>query len=342
MSLSVGILAGSRADGINEARVRASNRIIIGKLAGELGVIGDVLVSAAKKDDYEDLHCVVMEDQSPMEGLYNILSSAKGDYVFVCGADMPGISAKLVKYMSEFICSDYDCYCLADEKRIQPLCAIYSKAMLPLIEEALKSGDYKLMNLIRRARVKYISIEYTSFGREVLTNTMVRTREKKSLPKAVFCVSGPKNSGKTGLITRLINEFIEDGHSVGAIKHDGHHYEMDREGTDTHKFLESGATGSAIFAGGQYTLNLKEETTEVRLLEFFSRCDVIVIEGLKNSPYPKIEMMKEAGDQSLCDPETLICIATEKNPPQASRIPVFDRDDTEGIFSLVKKYFDME
>ena len=81
---------------------------------------------------------------------------------------------------------DYDCYCLTDESRIQPLCAIYSKAMLPLIEEAMRTGDHKLMNLLRKARVKYISLEYTCFGREILANTVIRKPKKKTFLRQYF------------------------------------------------------------------------------------------------------------------------------------------------------------
>ena len=143
---------------------------------------------------------------------------------------------------------------------------------------------------------------------------------------------------QTFLITRLINEFIAEGYSVGVIKHDGHRYEMDRKGTDTYEFLRAGARQTAIFAAEQFSLNFRETASDARLLNFFSECGVVVIEGLKNSPYPKIEMTGSGGE-SVCDPKTLICIAAERDPRQINQIPVFDRDDIRGIFSCVKKYF---
>ena len=71
----------------------------------------------------------------------------------------------------------------------------------------------------------------------------------------VFCVSGVKDSGKTGLIVKLINEFITQDYTVAVIKHDGHEYEMDHEGTDTWCFTRAGAKCSAIFSDTQYSLN---------------------------------------------------------------------------------------
>lgn len=69
MKISVGILAGSRAQGLNCAKVKAGNRMNISKLIEELDDMGDVLISAAKKEDYEDLCGTVMEDSQSAERL---------------------------------------------------------------------------------------------------------------------------------------------------------------------------------------------------------------------------------------------------------------------------------
>ena len=113
---------------------------------------------------------------------------------------------------------------------------------------------------------------------------------------------------------------------------------MDRSGTDTYECLRAGARQTAIFAAEQFSLNFRETASDARLLNFFSECGVVVIEGLKNSPYPKIEMTGSGGE-SVSDPETMICIAAERDPRQINQIPVFDRDDIRGIFTCVKKYF---
>lgn len=338
MRLSVGILAGNSAHGINNAEVKVTNRMTIRKLKEELEPLGDVLISAAVKKDYEDLCSCVLEDDSALEGIYNLVRFAKEPYVFVCGADMPNISKNLAKYMSGFICSDYDCYCIADDNFIQPLCTIYSKKMLPLIEEALRRGDYKLMNLIRRAKVKYISLKYTIFDKDVLRNNIISRRDEESFPQMVFCVSGFKDSGKTGLIIKLINEFINRGFKVGAIKHDGHSYSMDSEGTDTYRFLEAGALETAIFAQGQFSLDFRINADADEILNFFGRCEVVIIEGMKDSPYPKIEMISGGRKPSCCS-DTVICRATDRRFPFDDDVPVFHRDDIEGIFLCVANFF---
>lgn len=85
-----------------------------------------------------------------MEGIRQVLIHTSCDYVFVCAGDMPFITGDLVRYMAEFISSDYDCYCMVDEDHIHPLCAIYSKKILPVIEELIEQGQYRLMQILRR------------------------------------------------------------------------------------------------------------------------------------------------------------------------------------------------
>ncbi|MFR2966637.1 MAG: hypothetical protein ACLTK0_09790 [Anaerovoracaceae bacterium] len=123
----------------------------ISKLIEELDGMGDVLISAAKKD-YEDLCGTVMEDSSLLKGLYNVISASGEDHILF-GSDMREYrkAGQICRYMFGLR------LCLTDEADTA-LCAIYSKAMLPLIEEAMRTGDHKLMNLLRKTRVKYISL----------------------------------------------------------------------------------------------------------------------------------------------------------------------------------------
>ena len=68
--------------------------------------------------------------------------------------------------------------------------------------------------------------------------------------------------------------------------------------------------------------------------------DIIIIEGLKDSSYPKIEIVrKQICDQSVSPPDSLICIATDCISPESVNVPVFDTDDATGIFSCIKKFF---
>ena len=350
MNLSTGILAGGKSTrmGQNKALMTINEKRFIDRIADELGSFSEVLISAAQKGDYEDTGLTVVYDEhkeiGPMEGIYQILRAAKEDYVFICAADMPFVTKELVSYMVEFISSDYDCYVMMDEQHIHPLCAIYSKKILDVIEKQIAQGSsYRLMNILNQVRTKYIKLEFTCFDKKVVKNINTRQEYQKLILPVVFCVSAVKDSGKTGLIVKLINEFIKENYSVGVIKHDGHDYVMDYPGTDTYRFTKAGAVYSAIFSDRQFSVNGKLPKHIGEMVSMVNGADVIIIEGMKHLAYPKIEIVRGAvSNTPVCDPESLICIATDVVSRDNVSCPVYGLDDIGGIFSCVKNYFGLE
>ena len=70
--------------------------------------------------------------------------------------------------------------------------------------------------------------------------------------------------------------------------------------------------------------------------------DVIIIEGMKRSAYPKVELVRRViHPKSECDPETLICVASDCISPDEMSVKVLDLNDTRGIFDCIIDYFDV-
>lgn len=347
--ISAGILAGGKSTrmGQNKALLKLNDRRFIDHISEELSSFSQVLISAAKKGVYEDTGLEIVYDEhreiGPMEGIYQLLRAAKEEYVFICAADMPFIKKELVSYMCEFISSDYDCYVVMDEDHIHPLCAIYSKSTLGIIEKQISDGNYRLMNILNNVRTKYIRLNYTCFDKKVVKNVNTRQEYKRLALPVVFCVSAVKDSGKTGLIVKLINEFIREGYSVGVIKHDGHDFIMDHEGTDTFRFTQAGAVNSAIFSDRHFSVHSVSKKSIGEMISMLKDTDVIMIEGMKNSEYPKIEVVrKEVSAKIVCDPKSLICIATDVVSQDNTACPVYGLNDIHGIFLCLKKFFGLE
>ena len=349
-TLGTAVLAGGKSSrmGQNKVLMEYQNRRFLDRICDELqGFDEKTCISAASRGDYEDLGLPVVCDENreigPMEGIRQILRHTSCDYVFICAGDMPFISGDLVRYMAEFISSDYDCYCMVDEEHIHPLCAVYSKKVLPVIEELIAQGQYRLLQILRRVRTKYIRLESSCFDKKQLRNINTREEYEQLLLPMIFCISGIKDSGKTGLIIRLINEFIKDGYSVGVVKHDGHEYVMDHEGTDTWRFTEAGAQISAIYSKTQYSVNGKKNASAEEMIASCQGMDVVILEGLKDSAYPKVEVVRrEISEQTVCDKEHLIAVATDVVTQDAVKCPVYDINDTAGIYSCILRYFGME
>lgn len=129
----------------------------------------------------------------------------------------------------------------------------------------------------------------------------------------VAAVSGVKNSGKTTFLENLTAELKKRGYFVAVIKHDGHEFEPDVEGTDTWKLRKSGAYGTAIFSKGRWMV-IKEEPQmdEKRLAQLFPEADFILLEGFKYSEYPKFEIVRSGNSkESVCDKNTLLALVTD-------------------------------
>lgn len=156
----------------------------------------------------------------------------------------------------------------------------------------------------------------------------------------IFCISGVKNSGKTTLITKLLPALIRRGLKVATIKHDGHDFQADVPGTDTYAHLQAGAYGTAVFSSQKFMVVKKEPVDETRLWECFPEADIILMEGFKNSPYPKMELVRKGNSaESVCPKENLTAVLTDlpqENIPEkltetCGNIPILPLNDIEAI-----------
>ena len=156
---------------------------------------------------------------------------------------------------------------------------------------------------------------------------------------AVLAVSGVKNSGKTTLLERLIPRLAERGLKCGVIKHDGHDFSPDVEGTDTHRLLAAGALGVGIFSGTKSMLvQTGGNVDETDLARRLDGLDVIFLEGFKHSGYPKIEVVRGAASAApVCAPETLLALATDL-PFRPEGVPVCHPDDIERLSGIVETH----
>ena len=150
----------------------------------------------------------------------------------------------------------------------------------------------------------------------------------------LVAVSGVKNSGKTTLIEGMLPHLAAAGLKVAVIKHDGHAFLPDIPGTDTSRFLSAGAWGTAIFDGEKCKVVKREAADETILAAQFPGTDLILLEGFKHSPWPKLELVR-AGNSSrpVCNPATLLALVTDLpiGLPGVPRLPLGDAAGAAGL-----------
>ncbi|MFC7442009.1 molybdopterin-guanine dinucleotide biosynthesis protein B [Laceyella putida] len=117
----------------------------------------------------------------------------------------------------------------------------------------------------------------------------------------ILQVVGYKNSGKTTLLCQLIHYAAKRGIRVGTVKHDGHDYEIDHRGTDTWRHRTAGAEVVAITSRTQTTLMKREPMSLPRIISHMTEMDLILVEGFKQAPFPKVVCLRREQDASLLD-----------------------------------------
>ena len=152
------------------------------------------------------------------------------------------------------------------------------------------------------------------------------------MPK-IMAVSGIKNSGKTTFISRFIPRLKEKNIKVGVIKHDGHDFEPDVEGTDSFIHRRSGADGVAIYSKNRWMLIEESAIDEKDILKHFVDYDLVILEGFKYSAYPKIEIIRKAISQSPVADKNVLCYVTDLDIDTG--VLKFDIDDIDGVVDYI-------
>lgn len=157
----------------------------------------------------------------------------------------------------------------------------------------------------------------------------------------VFGVTGWKNSGKTTLTTRLIAELTKRGYKISSIKHAHHKCDIDKPGTDSYRHREAGAGEVALVAAGVRWAVMHECTTEEEpllddILPMLSPCDLVLVEGYKKEPFPKIEVRRaEAKHTEPLAPKDNMIVALASDQPDeltpTEGLNVFQLDEVEAM-----------
>jgi molybdopterin-guanine dinucleotide biosynthesis protein MobB len=165
----------------------------------------------------------------------------------------------------------------------------------------------------------------------------------------VISVVGKKNAGKTTLVVALAQEFVRRGHRVGTIKHGHHPAIVDQEGKDTWRhFHEGHAIKTLIDSPGQRVLfERSDEPGEPLALvdRYFRDADIVVIEGFKRFPLPKIEVHRKSEhatplfDVTQPHPGDWIAMLTDDRTLRLP-FPVFSFTDTAWFTSLAHMAWD--
>lgn len=153
---------------------------------------------------------------------------------------------------------------------------------------------------------------------------------------SIVAVVGRSGSGKTTLLERLIPELQRRGRRVGAIKHTHHTFDLDPQGKDSWRLYQTGAQVVAFSSGAQLAV-LRRTDTELPLEDVIARylgdVDIVLVEGYKDLPLPKIEVVRD-GHELQCAQDQLLAIVGDDRP--GWQVPCFRPDDTDGLIAFLE------
>ncbi len=242
--------------------------------------------------------------------------------------------------------------------RVHPLCGFYRADCAPILKRQLSRGRYRLGELqdMLCCRIVDTASEHVPDSWFANINTAEEYRRllqktgRKGAAPPVLAVAGRKNSGKTALLERLVGELAGRGIRTAVIKHDGHDFEADAPGTDSRRLKEAGALGTVVYSSSRFCL-VKEEAgkTAADFLTCFPEADLVLMEGQKQSSWPKLELLRAGeGMGPICCREGLLAYVSVGQSPDRTReqfaleprIPVIAAEDTGSLLELAVSRID--
>ncbi|HEY6631648.1 MAG TPA: molybdopterin-guanine dinucleotide biosynthesis protein B [Rhizobiaceae bacterium] len=162
------------------------------------------------------------------------------------------------------------------------------------------------------------------------------------MTQRVFGITGWKNSGKTTLTEKLVAELSRRGRKISTVKHAHHDFDIDKEGTDSFRHRQAGASEVAIVSGRRWALmhelRGEDEPALEEILGRLAPCDLVLVEGYKREAHSKIETRrtgaKDVTPLSAGDP-TIRAIAADHAVP-GETLPVFDLDHVTAIADFIE------
>ena len=154
-------------------------------------------------------------------------------------------------------------------------------------------------------------------------------------------------TGKTTLLTQLIPVLKRRKHRVGVIKHSHHDIDLDQPGKDSHRLRMAGATPVMLVSAHRRTviteLDASNPLTLNDQIDAFplAGLDLLLIEGFRHEPYPKIELHRPSLGKPLLypDDEHIIALASDQALTTPQPLPCLDLNDIEAIADFIVERF---
>lgn len=171
----------SRMNGNVKGLLKIKNSTFLEKIQETLNDFSSIYLSIndkfskEQKQNFEKMGFKIIEDIykeiGPLGGIYSSLLNCKEEYLFITACDMPFITKNSIEVLCNKVDKNVDGVVFYDKNnKLYPLGAIYSKNVLPIIEEMIEKKYYKLSYLIEKSNFVKVNIKETDINLKVLSN----------------------------------------------------------------------------------------------------------------------------------------------------------------------------
>lgn len=154
----------------------------------------------------------------------------------------------------------------------------------------------------------------------------------------IIGLAGWSGAGKTTLLTRLIPHLIGQGLRVATIKHAHHGFDVDVPGKDSYEHRQAGAAQVMVSSAKRWALMTElsgaAEPDLAFLVARLNPADLVIVEGFKREPHPKIEVFREANGKDWLYPGDPWIQAVASDVPPAGTLPQVALGDVAAVAAL--------
>jgi molybdopterin-guanine dinucleotide biosynthesis protein B len=157
----------------------------------------------------------------------------------------------------------------------------------------------------------------------------------------VFGFAGWSGSGKTTLIEAVIPKLTAQGLTVSLVKHAHHAFDIDHPGKDSYRHRAAGCTEVLISSGARWALMHELRAgPELSLFDALARlspCDIVLVEGYKRAPIPKLEVWRAALGKPLLHPHDphIVAVAADPVGGAGAALPELPLSDAAAVATFI-------
>jgi molybdopterin-guanine dinucleotide biosynthesis protein B len=138
---------------------------------------------------------------------------------------------------------------------------------------------------------------------------------------------------------------VQRGLRVSLIKHAHHTFDVDQPGKDSYRHRHAGAQEILVTSSRRWVLMHElrgsPEPSFDEQVRQISPCDLLLVEGFKHAPIPKLEVWRAETGEGLLHPNDPHIVAVASDAKLETKLPLLDLNDVDAIAGFILKKLEL-